>query len=307
MRSRREQREGQAAAEKIHAGSKISTRRLTRGTPRSRSVGPEARTRSPGTGKIGADGGGTFTPAGADRRLSPLVVPDPQLCVWMQAGIIAYRLCDREFDCDHCLLDAALRGDPGGMHPATAPHHAGMESTIRDDRLYTTGHLWVRSLDGAGLCRLGLDAFAAALLCNVTSVSWIPSVSLLERGDPMCRLVLGSGNVSIGAPFRGRLAAGNEALDRDPALLLGSPYDEGWLLELAASDPSELDDLTAPPVAHQRVSLDLWRFRRSLALRLLADENDDEPGLAQLAQHPADLPRLLAGNHYVDLIAAFIG
>ena len=307
MRSRPEQRERQAAAEKIHAGSKISTRRLTRGGTRSRSIGPEARTRSPGAGEIGADRGAAFTLAGGDRRHSQLVVPDPQSCVWMHAGIIAYRLCDREFDCDHCLLDAALRGDPGGMHPVTAPHHPGIESTIRDDRLYTASHLWVQSLDGAGLCRLGLDAFAAALLCNVTSVSWIPSGSLLERGDPMCRLDLGSGNVSIGAPFRGRVAGGNEALDQDPALLLGSPYDEGWLLDLAAGDPAELDGLSAPPAAHQRVRLDLWRFRRSLALRLLADENDDEPGAAQLAHHPTDLRRLLAGNHYLDLIAAFIG
>jgi hypothetical protein len=34
----------------------------------------------------------------------------PEQCVWMQAGVVGYKLCDREFDCDLCPFDAALRG-----------------------------------------------------------------------------------------------------------------------------------------------------------------------------------------------------
>lgn len=33
-------------------------------------------------------------------------------CIWMSAGLLSYRLCDREYDCEHCPLDAALRGAP---------------------------------------------------------------------------------------------------------------------------------------------------------------------------------------------------
>ena len=35
----------------------------------------------------------------------------PEQCVWMQAGVVGYKLCDREFDCDRCPFDAALRGE----------------------------------------------------------------------------------------------------------------------------------------------------------------------------------------------------
>lgn len=31
-------------------------------------------------------------------------------CVWMTAGVINYRLCDREFECESCPFDAAIRG-----------------------------------------------------------------------------------------------------------------------------------------------------------------------------------------------------
>lgn len=34
----------------------------------------------------------------------------PTQCVWMQAGVVGYKLCDRGFDCDLCPFDAALRG-----------------------------------------------------------------------------------------------------------------------------------------------------------------------------------------------------
>lgn len=35
----------------------------------------------------------------------------PEQCVWMQACVVGYKLCDREFDCDRCPFDAALSGE----------------------------------------------------------------------------------------------------------------------------------------------------------------------------------------------------
>ena len=29
-------------------------------------------------------------------------------CIWMDAGAVAFRLCDRGFECDHCPFDAAM-------------------------------------------------------------------------------------------------------------------------------------------------------------------------------------------------------
>lgn len=37
------------------------------------------------------------------------MVPKEQRCVWMAAGILSYQLCEREFDCDQCPLDKAMR------------------------------------------------------------------------------------------------------------------------------------------------------------------------------------------------------
>ena len=31
-------------------------------------------------------------------------------CVWMSAGLVAYKLCDRGFECEGCPFDQAMRG-----------------------------------------------------------------------------------------------------------------------------------------------------------------------------------------------------
>ena len=36
----------------------------------------------------------------------------PTYCVWMDAGVVNYKLCDRGFDCDRCPLDQALHRRP---------------------------------------------------------------------------------------------------------------------------------------------------------------------------------------------------
>jgi len=42
------------------------------------------------------------------RQMAPL----PTRCVWMDAGVINYKLCDRLYDCDRCPLDQALQRRP---------------------------------------------------------------------------------------------------------------------------------------------------------------------------------------------------
>jgi hypothetical protein len=42
--------------------------------------------------------------------LESLMTGLPLKCVWMQAGNVDYKLCDREYECDECPFDQAIRG-----------------------------------------------------------------------------------------------------------------------------------------------------------------------------------------------------
>lgn len=44
-------------------------------------------------------------------------------CVWMSAGLVSFKLCDREGECEGCPFDRAMR-EPHGRpvrHPARHP------------------------------------------------------------------------------------------------------------------------------------------------------------------------------------------
>jgi hypothetical protein len=40
---------------------------------------------------------------------------DPVKCVWMLAGVVSYKLCDRHYDCESCLFDQAMRSAPSQL------------------------------------------------------------------------------------------------------------------------------------------------------------------------------------------------
>jgi hypothetical protein len=54
--------------------------------------------------------------------------PDALPCVWMSAGLVAFKLCDREGECEGCPFDRAMR-EPLGRpvrhrRPPTSPRSA---------------------------------------------------------------------------------------------------------------------------------------------------------------------------------------
>ena len=96
---------------------------------------------------------------------------EDQACVWMRAGLVAWKLCDRGFACETCPLEAALR--PG--MPASRPDHPA-------DRRYAPCHTWV--LPRGDQVRVGLDHFAATLLCRPGSVVLLPQGYRAGAGLP---------------------------------------------------------------------------------------------------------------------------
>lgn len=62
------------------------------------------------------------------KKLSPA-------CVWMRAGVIRFWLCDRDFDCEHCPLDAALRS-----RSWSSPDDATLSDSESMEDLVPAGH-----------------------------------------------------------------------------------------------------------------------------------------------------------------------
>jgi glycine cleavage system H protein len=161
---------------------------------------------------------------------SPGVLP----CVWMSAGLVSFKLCDREGECEGCPFDRVMRRlavEPG-REPGTDPGEpAPAPWAFPADRGYHRGHGWARPA-GAGRLRLGVDALVARLWRRVSGVVLPALGSRLAAGETACWLQDGPELLALPAAVAGTVVARNGAVLADPALVAASPYEAGWLFEL---------------------------------------------------------------------------
>jgi glycine cleavage system H protein len=165
------------------------------------------------------------------------IVPSDELrCIWMAAGIISYQLCDREFECDSCPLDAAIRNHLPRKTAAPAQNRDLESSVLRQeglpsDYLYSRNHCWMKPLD-ASLARMGLEPGLGSALLAPKSVV-LPSIGQrLQHGQTGVWIVMEGGTLPLEWPVTGIIRRTNHRLAAHPHLLSSRPFDMGWLLEL---------------------------------------------------------------------------
>lgn len=120
------------------------------------------------------------------------------------------------------------------------------------DRQYTSEHEWVERVDDT-LVRVGITDFAQDQLGDIVYVE-LPEVGRVIRKGEAFGVVESVKAVSdLFAPLSGEVAGRNAALEEEPEWVNASPYEEGWMIEVRASEPDEFADLLEAE-AYRRVS-----------------------------------------------------
>lgn len=157
-------------------------------------------------------------------------------CVWMDAGIVDYLLCDRDLRCEGCPFDRAVRRQ--GLKRRSSSNEV-VTCGLRFPRLLKldTHHQWVR-FEPPNKLRVGLDSLASSLLARVRAVrlpSWLLAVG---PNHPAAEIIARAGALRFPAPVRGRVLEVNERLLAHPSRLLHDPYGLGWMYCVASPDPA---------------------------------------------------------------------
>lgn len=193
------------------------------------------------------------------------VFPDhAEPCVWMVAGLLSYRLCDREFDCEHCPLDAAIHGvhSAPALDAGATPDGPSPDWGIRDGLHYHPAYGWVSEV-GEDRIRWGIDGAVAQLLDHATEIVVPAAGSELEQGKVACWVMDDGDLVPLRAPVSGKVARANPALAREPALMVHEPYEAGWLMELeSAGGLATQPGLCGGTERRARAARQLGRLRR---------------------------------------------
>ena len=111
------------------------------------------------------------------------------------------------------------------------------------DRAYDpVGHFWV-SMVGPDRARVGLDALGVETSGTIAQLAFLPIGEHLKRGEAFGSLEAAKFVGPLVSPLSGTVAATNDAVVADPAVVERDPYGAGWLVELDLADAAEVRDL----------------------------------------------------------------
>ncbi|HEX7459535.1 MAG TPA: glycine cleavage system protein GcvH [Acidimicrobiales bacterium] len=112
---------------------------------------------------------------------------------------------------------------------------------VPEDLRYSSDHEWART--DAGHLRVGITDYAQDALGDVVFVDLPTPGTTVEAGGLVGEVESTKSVSEIYAPVAGEVVAVNEGLSEAPEQLNADPYGEGWICEIAPSDPSAVDTL----------------------------------------------------------------
>jgi glycine cleavage system H protein len=126
-----------------------------------------------------------------------------------------------------------------------------MPLSFPDDCRYADSHEYAR-VEG-DLVRVGISAYAVDQLGDIVFVD-LPAVgAAVTQGTGFGTVESVKAVEDLVAPVSGVVEARNEAVLDSPEQLQSDPYGEGWLLQVRAADPAELEALMDPATYRAKV------------------------------------------------------
>jgi glycine cleavage system H protein len=126
-----------------------------------------------------------------------------------------------------------------------------MPLSFPDDCRYADSHEYARA--EGDLVRVGISAYAVDQLGDIVFVD-LPEVgAAVTQGKGFGTVESVKAVEDLVAPISGVVEARNDAVLDSPEQLQSDPYGEGWLLQVRAADPAELDSLMDPATYRAKV------------------------------------------------------
>jgi glycine cleavage system H protein len=109
---------------------------------------------------------------------------------------------------------------------------------------FSDDHVWVMEMGDA--LRVGLSDYAQEQLGEILTLTPVEEGKFIEAGETLFELESQKTVVEIPSPVSGTVRTVNDKVTDDPSLVNVDPYGKGWIVEVEADEPEELDRLMSP-------------------------------------------------------------
>ncbi len=112
---------------------------------------------------------------------------------------------------------------------------------VPKDLKYTNDHEWVK-VEG-NIATVGVTDFAQGELGDIVYVEVDTLDEELEREEVFGTVEAVKTVSDLFMPISGEVIEFNESLETNPEKVNEDPYEEGWMIKIKISNPSEIDEL----------------------------------------------------------------
>jgi glycine cleavage system H protein len=169
----------------------------------------------------------------------PLIPEEERKCIWMTTGFISYKLCDRNYHCEICPFDQAIKNEESGEGYFQEREDDWTEGSIKSDPsaringsiFYHPDHCWAK-VENPEKVRVGIDDLVTQLMTNVKVVI-LPQVgSFTRQGECYAHVIQEDYILPVISPLSGSIQTANSRLKKEPELITDDPRGDGWLITI---------------------------------------------------------------------------
>lgn len=115
------------------------------------------------------------------------------------------------------------------------------ELILPDDVRYAQTHEWAKAQNNN--IKIGITDYAQDQLGDIVFVEMPQVGEIFTKGAEFGTVESVKAVSELYMPAGGEILAINSALEESPELVNQTPYSDGWMIEIRADDPAELDAL----------------------------------------------------------------
>jgi glycine cleavage system H lipoate-binding protein len=253
------------------------------------------------------------------------IIPENEnQCVWMDAGLVNYKLCEKNFDCESCPFDLIMKQQ---FHPFS--ERAVMQSdtsvsnfaeadiverlmlpltsaSLPDDRLYFSNHSWLKKMDD-GFCKIGIDSLLAGLLYPLVGAVVVNKSSRIVNDSPFAWLIRDNETFTLRTPVPGIVMTTNTSLTAKPSVITNDCYEKGWIVTVAPQENS----MSASPCYtaedfQSKLEHDIQRIETQLRLSLKKQSSSVGSTMYDGGTHVETIEQFIGEKRYTQLLSRLI-
>ncbi len=173
----------------------------------------------------------------AKSKRYPLIPEEERKCIWMTTGYISYKLCDRNYQCEICPFDQAIKNEEmgeddlqkSGVNWAEGLLKAEPSARINEAIFYHPDHCWVK-VENSERVRIGIDDLLTQLITQVKVAILPQEGSFTGQGECFAHIIQEDYILPVISPLSGSVQTVNLRLEKEPELITNDPRGEGWLI-----------------------------------------------------------------------------